>query len=238
MAWKNLETRRKWEKLNYAKNRESIRRYQNAWQNAWRARNLEKAREQDRDYYRKNWDKIRPRANQYQNNHVEQRRKYRSESAHYKAYVKSYNDKNKDRLKEYHRKYYKAHKVALRSKRAEYQRNRRATNIVARIRHSLASRLTQAVRRKYGRTINIIGCPIEDLKIYLESKFEPGMTWENYGRGDGRWHIDHIIPCALFDLSKPEHQYRCFHFSNLQPLWGIENLTKGKKTSEPQLRLL
>jgi len=166
------------------------------------------------------------------------RQKYRSESTHFKEWNERYKQKNKERLKEYHRKYYQAHKEETRAARRLYFKNRKATNIAFRIRVNLASRLNQLVRRKHGSTINMLGCPINDFKIYLESKFEPGMTWENYGRGKGRWHIDHIIPCALFDLSKPEHQYRCFHFSNLQPLWEIENLSKPKRTGPTQFQLL
>ena len=50
------------------------------------------------------------------------------------------------------------------------------------------------------------------------------MTWQNYGDG---WHIDHIHPCAAFDLTDPEQQKACFHWSNLQPLWAIDNFRKS-----------
>ena len=66
---------------------------------------------------------------------------------------------------------------------------------------------------------------IENLWIHLEKSFKPGMTRENYGK----WHIDHIRPCSSFDLSKPEEQSICFHYSNLMPLWAEENLKKGSK---------
>lgn len=78
---------------------------------------------------------------------------------------------------------------------------------------------------KCERTIPLLGCSVKSFMLYLESKFEVGMTWDNFGR----WEIDHILPCALFDLTKPDHQRRCFHFSNLQPLWKPENASKGAK---------
>jgi hypothetical protein len=60
-----------------------------------------------------------------------------------------------------------------------------------------------------------------------EKKFKPKMSWNNYGK----WHIDHIKPCCSFNLSKSEEQRKCFHYSNLQPLWAKENLSKGKKVT-------
>jgi len=62
----------------------------------------------------------------------------------------------------------------------------------------------------------------------------PGMTWDNHGTGKNgkgmkEWHIDHIIPCCKFNLSKDEEQRKCFHYSNLQPLWASDNMKKGGK---------
>ena len=55
------------------------------------------------------------------------------------------------------------------------------------------------------------------------------MNWSNYGHGIGKWVIDHIIPCAAFDLSNQIEQYKCFHYTNLQPLWFYENAEKSDK---------
>jgi len=75
------------------------------------------------------------------------------------------------------------------------------------------------------RTKQLLGCSPSFLRGYIEAKFEIGMTWENYGE----WHVDHIIPCAGFDLRNPEAQKECFHYSNLQPLWAEENLSKNDR---------
>jgi len=77
-----------------------------------------------------------------------------------------------------------------------------------------------------------IGCSIEELKSYLESKFQEGMTWDNWSR-DG-WHIDHIRPLASFDLIDPDEQKLANHYTNLQPLWAIDNLLKGANYDEKQ----
>lgn len=83
---------------------------------------------------------------------------------------------------------------------------------------------------KSKASMELLGCDFEFLKDYLESKFLPGMTWENYGLYG--WHIDHITPVASFDLLDPEQQKKCFHYSNLQPLWAKDNLVKGSKNQE------
>jgi len=88
-------------------------------------------------------------------------------------------------------------------------------------------------KNKSASTVELLGCSIEELKIYLQGFFQPGMTWDNYGNPDGdhkkSWHVDHIRPCASFDLSDPIEQRECFHYTNLQPLWGKDNLSKGDK---------
>lgn len=80
--------------------------------------------------------------------------------------------------------------------------------------------------RRCTSTFLLLGCSREYLRARLEAKFRPGMTWENYGPV---WHVDHIRPCASFDLTDPAQQRECFHFSNLQPLFAAENLAKGDK---------
>ena len=77
-------------------------------------------------------------------------------------------------------------------------------------------------------TLELLGCSIEEFKSHLESQFKDGMSWDN--RGYYGWHIDHIIPCASFDLSNPAHQRACFNWRNLQPMWRLENQTKSNET--------
>ncbi len=116
-------------------------------------------------------------------------------------------------------------------KRKETNRYRR-NNPTARIANNCRTVIRLAMRRqmagsKCARTSNLIGCSFSDLKCHLESQFSDGMTWKNYGI-DG-WHIDHLVPIASFDMMNPAEQRRCFHFSNLQPLWATDNMRKGCK---------
>jgi hypothetical protein len=96
-----------------------------------------------------------------------------------------------------------------------------------RLAEALRSRLYQAIRweSKAGSAVSDLGCSIPELKQYLESKFQPGMTWDNYGQ----WHIDHINPLAKFDLTDREQFLQACHFTNLQPLWAVDNLAKRDK---------
>lgn len=82
-------------------------------------------------------------------------------------------------------------------------------------------------KSKSERTLKLVGCGIEELKSHLQSQFKEGMNWDNYGMYG--WHIDHIRPCSSFELSKEEEQRKCFHYSNLQPLWAEENWIKNDK---------
>ena len=103
-------------------------------------------------------------------------------------------------------------------------------DINLRLAHCLRTRIRHAVNSqnvsKNNRTPELVGCSVADLKVHLESKFTDGMTWENYGD----WHIDHIRPCASFNLEDADEQKKCFHWTNLQPLWAIDNIRKGAKT--------
>jgi hypothetical protein len=83
--------------------------------------------------------------------------------------------------------------------------------------------------QKAGSAVDDLGCSIEFLRAYLEAHFNPGMTWDNWGQGPGKWHIDHIVPLAWFDLTNREQFLSACHYTNLQPLWSEENLSKGAR---------
>jgi hypothetical protein len=105
---------------------------------------------------------------------------------------------------------------------------RLATRLRGRLRSALKRAVDGVLPKKSNKTLDLLGCSIEYFKKHIEQQFKPGMTWERYAE----FHIDHIKPCAAFDLRDPEQQQICFHYSNMQPLWAAENLKKGSKFDE------
>lgn len=139
------------------------------------------------------------------------------------------NPKNYERLNHSFKKYEKSDKGRLSRKKVIKKRSQKPKSVQQKIIHNCRVRVSQGIKNnvKSQRTINLIGCTIQQLKQHLESQFKPGMSWDNYGKGIGKWSIDHIKPICLFDLTKEEEQKKCFHYSNLQPLWTIDNSLKG-----------
>lgn len=110
------------------------------------------------------------------------------------------------------------------NKKNEERRKRRAErDPTYKLTKAMRARTNQVLRcvRKTDGHAKLLGCDREHLRKHIEVRFQPGMTWENYGL-DG-WTVDHITPCAAFNLSDPEQQRVCFHYTNLQPLWSWEN---------------
>jgi hypothetical protein len=123
-------------------------------------------------------------------------------------------------------------KAKLVAYQVEYNRQRFDTDPLFRVATNLRKRIRDAIKRgiKSDKTMNLLGCSLEELKRHIENLWQPGMSWENYGMYG--WHIDHVKPCAVFDLSDPEQQRACFHWSNLQPLWAGDNIRKSDSVKE------
>ena len=129
------------------------------------------------------------------------------------------------------KEYYQTHKNETIKQNTNYQNERKRRDPAYKIERNMRSRVYHALRKdgayKADKTMKLVGCTPNFLKGYLEAQFTDGMSWDNYGD----WHVDHIRPCASFDLTNEDEQRICFHYKNLQPLWGQENLEKGCKDS-------
>lgn len=100
-----------------------------------------------------------------------------------------------------------------------------------RLRKTVMNRIWSAMKRQRVNDVgsfSMVGCSVEFLRRYIEAKFEAGMSWDNYGE----WHVDHIRPCASFDLSDKEQVIQCFNWRNLQPMWASENIRKGSNYAQ------
>lgn len=124
-------------------------------------------------------------------------------------------------------------RVLVMTPRATYFRNYRKTSIQFALKDSLRASLNRALRRnwvkKSKRTMELVGCEVEELKVHLEANFVNGMSWENRST----WHVDHFVPLAAFDLRDEEEQLSAFNWKNLRPLSGHENQSKSDSIPNP-----
>ena len=107
---------------------------------------------------------------------------------------------------------------------------RRHEDVQFRLAGNLRNALRRAVKasggRKPGRTVELLGCSVAEFKSYIEAQWQEGMSWDNWGRTVDCWQLDHKRPIASFDLTDEAQVRACFHFSNYQPLWMLENAIK------------
>lgn len=141
-------------------------------------------------------------------------------------------EKDRDRNRsDYFKDYYQKNKKIINEKtrdwKNEYDKNRRRTDINFRIKCALRSRFGSLIRHKNktGSAVQDLGCSVSEFIKYIEQKFSDGMTWENYGE----WHFDHIKPLSSFNLENRDELLQACHYSNIQPLWAIDNLKKGSR---------
>jgi hypothetical protein len=156
-------------------------------------------------------------------------------------YSRMYYEKNKEQLRKNNKQYSKEHYINNKSKCNEMSSNWNKNNVIRRreitkkhkqlpevrfkesIRHRIYMFMRTINMSKNNKTFNIVGLTPNELREYIEKKFLDGMTWENYGT----WHIDHKIP--LVSATCEDDVYKLCYYTNLQPLWKIDNLKKGGK---------
>lgn len=187
----------------------------------------------DKQDYLKNREKRLTQARDYYEENKQEILSNRDKEVQ-KIKCKQYRQNNKEKVAETNRAYKEANKEQIKVKQKEYRinnrdrlRERKNSNPVLKLAALMRKRVGEFLRfksvKKQKTLIEYLGCSPEHLKIHLESLFTEGMSWEN----QGQWHIDHIIPLA--SAQTEEEIYRLNHYTNLQPLWAIDNLKKSSK---------
>lgn len=162
-------------------------------------------------------------------NYVNNIEKRKEDREFRKDKMKQYYIENKERLKEYYKQYKEQNKDYYKEYYKNYVYNRRKKDSLFKFKSNTRSLIRTTFKRcvnpltKNKNTESILGCTIEDFRLYIESKFTDGMTLDNYGK----WHLDHIKPIAL--ATTKEEVIELNHYTNFQPLWAIDNLIKGSK---------
>lgn len=185
----------------------------------YKLKNKEKIKESGKQYFIKNRDRIMKVHDEYHINNIEkikERRKryYKNNKTKYILQQQIYRENNREKVNENKRR---------------YQSQRRENDYLYKLTENMRSRVTEFMKiknmTKRNKTFEIVGCTPKELSLYIEAQFTDKMSWDNYGKFG--WHVDHIIP---LDSAKTEEElYKLFHYTNLQPLWWNENLSKGSK---------
>lgn len=115
------------------------------------------------------------------------------------------------------------------NKKTVLRRDKKYNKITRRIADTLRTRMSQLIRKgeKGGSTVKDLGCSIDEFKIYTEKLWSQGMTWDNYGKGQNKWCFDHIKALVSFDLTDREQFLKACHYTNLRPMWWIDNCIKA-----------
>ena len=230
VQWKRLDAKRKIKR----KTDPIYHAHERKIQKQWRENNTEKVKQFSKKAQSKESYKIKRRAwyKVYMSNPIIHNKrklwekKWRKQD-HVKEKKKLYKLNNKEYISIKNKAYSQREEVKNRTR--ERTRYRLKNDPIFRLKSSVRTRIYLYVKRGLAKktlpTSILIGCSWEFLKNHLEKQFKPNMSWANYGK----WHIDHYRPMASFNLLKEKELLKCCNFSNLQPLWAFENLSKGAK---------
>ena len=237
----NSSKRKKYKKRYWEKNKERLKIKNRERRKRYRAnpKNKEKIKEYNKRYWEKNKERLKIKNREYIKKYCadpknkekikESNRKYAIKNREkIFAYQAKYRKENKEEINRKIREWYYKNRKKVKERMEIYNRVYRNT-LHFKIKDNMGRRSRSALKKDNGKktkgTMKLVGCTAEQLKQHIEKQFKPGMSWEQRDS----FHIDHIIPCASFDLTKLSEQKKCFHYTNLQPLYPIENIKKGAK---------
>lgn len=193
-------------------------------------------------HYLENKEKIKAKAKAWKEDPQNSQKLQKSIKRYYKKHrvrrgelLQKWRTENREKVRTCRLKYRERENADARrrqalNKKQNYDKfkERTRTDISFRIGCRLRGRLHHAIKaqgaKKLNKTLDLLGCSMDFFFTHIQSQFQPGMSWDNYG--SKTWHIDHIIPCIAFNLEQEDQQKKCFHFTNLRPLWASENHSK------------
>jgi len=185
-----------------------------------------------KEYYEKNKDKVKKKVKEYRENNLDEVKK--SVKVHYEKnretlleYKKNYHKENKEHLSELNLKYRENNKESINECKRKYISNKRKTDSLFKLKESISKLINKSLKnkgfKKEYRSEEVLGCKIDEFKKYIENMFLEGMSWENHGD----WHLDHKTPVSWGN--NEEEIYKLNHYTNFQPLWEKDNLSKGNR---------
>lgn len=189
----------------------------------WHEENKEKRKEYKKQYYEENKEKINQQSKQYREENKDKK----------KEYLKQWRKENKEKIKEYDKQYREKNKEYYKNYGKKWKKNKRKTDPIFKFKHNVRILISGSFKRcknNYTKKLSseqILGCDIDFFRKYIESKFTKGMTFDNHGE----WHLDHIIPLATAETE--DDVIRLNHYTNFQPLWAEDNISKGGRINEP-----
>ncbi len=190
------------------------------------ARNKEKVRARRKKFYQENRDRLK----------AETRKNSLANPEKTAEYQKAYKEKHKTALSEYFAAHYQKNKKRITERHRLREAARKKEDPNYRLGRQIRCRISAAIREQYGskafKTLELIGCTVEELRAHIEKQWTAGMSWSNWTTNG--WHIDHLRPVTAFDLTDPAQQKLCFHWSNLGPKWWLDNIRKGNKITTRQ----
>lgn len=234
---KRNEYMRKWREANLEKARETGRKTYYKRREAhilkvkeYAKNNRELVLQNKREYYIKNKEVML----------ADNRRRRKENPEKYKEFDRKKYAKNLEKNREAHRIYADSHKEEAKERHVKWSKNnqehirkrsneRYHSDLSIKLMWNLRGRIYALVKGadKSLHTIELLGCSAGELEEHFKSLFTEGMTLEKLRNGE--IHIDHVIPCSAFDSRNSEEQEICFHYTNLQPLWAFDNLSKGNR---------
>lgn len=198
--------------------------------------NKERRLERAKEYYSLNKEKVLERRKNDENVKRYNLNYKKEHKIAHSEYMQKYRQENKEKINKYKKDRYHAIKNTdeFKKQRSEWQKERKQRDPLFKLRKNLGQRLRDALSvnswEKDTEFSQYIGCSLEELKNHLQSNFQEGMNWDNYGNKENNWSIDHIYPLSL--AKTKEEMIKLCHYKNLQPLWHIDNVKKSNKISK------